>query len=100
MYIFDRPLKDRALADPHNWNTNGGWGLLWERPISIENAEGHEVIYGTPHDNQVSGLLIANYYSEKPALEVRFFSHADMIPTESDKFAIFEHMIQSVKIAP
>lgn len=100
-YIFERPMKDKALADPHTWNSNEGvYELLWERPISIENADGLEFIYGTPSDNQVSGLLIANYYSEKHALEVRFFSVADMIPTESDKFAIFEHMIQSVRIAP
>jgi hypothetical protein len=99
-YIFDRPLKDKSFTDPHNWNPNDGKEVLWERPISIENANGLEFIYGTPSDNQVSGLLIANYYSEKHALEVRFFSFADMIPTESDKFAIFEHVIQSVQIAP
>jgi hypothetical protein len=74
--------------------------LLWERPISVENADGYEVIYGAPSDHQVNGLLIANYYSEKHALEVRFFTFADMLPTESDRFAIFEHMIQSVQIAP
>jgi len=100
-YIFDRPLKDKAIADPHTWNSNEGvYELLWERPISIENADGFEVIYGTPSDNQVSGLLIANYYSEKHALEVRFYGHADMIPTGSDKYDIFEHIIQSVQIAP
>ena len=100
VYVFDRPLKDKSFADPHNWNPNDGKEVLWERPISIENANGLEFIYGTPSDNQVSGLLIANYYSEKHALEVRFFCFADMIPTESDKFAIFEHIIQSVQIAP
>jgi len=100
VYVFYRPLKDKSLADPHNWNPNDGKEVLWERPISIKNADGLEFIYGTPSDNEVSGFLIANYYSEKHALEVRFFSFADMIPTESDKFAIFEHIIQSVQIAP
>lgn len=89
------------MTDPHSWGPNeGGYEVLWEKPISIQDADGLEFIYGIPSDNPVSGWLTAIYYSEKHGLEVRLDSFADTIPTESNKYNIFEHMVKSVRIAP
>ena len=101
--VYDRPIKDKALADPHTWVPNEGrYEIRWEKPISIENANGLEFIWGIPNatqTSQVGGLLIAIYYSEQHALEVRLQTDADTIPTGSNRFSIFEHMVQSVRIA-
>jgi len=99
--VYHRPIKDKAIADPHTWVPNEGrYEVLWERPISIENADGLEFIWGIPAENQIGGFLIAIYYSELHELEVRLSTDAASIPTESDKFDVFEYMVESVRIAP
>jgi hypothetical protein len=99
--VDHRPVKDKAIADPHSWVPNeGGYEVLWEKPIAIENAQGLEFIWGRPAENQIGGMLIAIYYSEQHELEARLSTDADDIPTESNRFAVFEYMVQSVQIAP
>ena len=100
--VYDRPVKDRAIADPHTWGPNeGSYEILWEKPISIENADGLDIIWGIPNvTNQIGGVLLAIYYSEQRELQVNLRTDADTIPTDTNRFSIFEHMVQSVRIAP
>jgi len=95
------PIEEKAIGDPHSWQPNeGGYEILWEKPISIENAKGLEFIWGTPADDQLSAMLIAIYYSEQHELEVRLSTNSERTPSESDSFNVFEYMVQSVRIAP
>ena len=99
--VEHRPLEDKEITNPHTWAPNeGSYEVLWEKPITVENAQGLEFIWGIPAENQIGGSLIAIYYSEQHELEVRLSTDADDIPTESNRFAVFEHMVQSVQIAP
>jgi hypothetical protein len=95
--VYHRP----AMTDPHSAVPNeGGYEVLWEKPISIENAHGLEYIWGIPADNHIGGVLIAKYHSEQYELEIILRTDADAIPTESNKFSVFEYIVQSVRIAP
>ena len=99
--VYTRPVEDRAVANPHSWGTNeGGYEVLWEKPISVENAEGLEFVWGQPSDNQVVGYLYAILYSERYELDVRLVMEAATVPTNTDQFRVFEHMVQSVRFAP
>jgi hypothetical protein len=99
--VFDLPVNDKAMTDPHSWGANeGGYELLWEKPISIQDASGLEFIWGVPSDNPVGGWLTAIYYSEKHGLMLRLDTFAHAIPTESNNYNIFEHIVQSVHIGP
>jgi hypothetical protein len=95
--VYHRP----AMTDPHsNVPNEGRYEVLWEKPISVENAEGLEYIWGIPADNQIGGILTAIYYSEQHQIQVVLRTDADAIPTESNKFGVFEYIVQSVRIAP
>ena len=110
--VYDRPLQNRATADPHSWEGNeGGYEVHWEKPISIQNADGLEFIWGVIRDNQWEGLpfLMAVYYSEQYELDVRLTTAFDsqsaemaqtlgLTDTISTNFGIFDHMVQSVHI--
>lgn len=90
-----------AMTDPHSAVPNEGrYEVLWEKPISIENADGLEFIWGIPAGNQIGGILNAIYYSEQHQIQVVLSTDADIIPTESNKFSVFEYMVQSVRICP
>ena len=91
----------QAWANPHSGVPNeGGYEVLWGKPISIENADGLEYIWGIPADNQIGGVLTAIYYSKQHQIQVVLRTDADTIPTESNKFSVFEYIVQSVRIAP
>lgn len=95
--VYHRP----AMTDPHAGIPNeGGYEVLWEKPISIENADGLEYISGIPADQHIGGVLFAKYFSEQYKLEIILRTDADAIPTEANKFSVFEYMVQSVRIAP
>jgi len=97
--VYDRLVEDRAVANPHTWGPNeGGYEVLWEKPISIENADGLEFIWGRPSDNEVAGYLKAIYYSEQYELDVRLSTDSDNITIDSDTFSVFEYMVQSVRM--
>lgn len=97
--VYDRPAERKAVANPHTWGTNeGGYEVLWEKPISIENAAGLEFIWGQPSNDQIAGYLYAIYYSEQHELDVRLSTDSDTITIDSDTFRAFEHMVQSVRI--
>ena len=99
--VYARSVEDKAITDPHSWVPNeGNYEVLWEKPIAIENATGLEFIWGVPADHQIGGVLTAIYYSEQHELDVRLATDADSIPTDSDKYDVFEYMVQSVRIAP
>jgi hypothetical protein len=99
--VYHRPAKDKAVTDPHSWGANeGGYKILWEKPIAIEGADGLEFIWGIPADKKIGGVLYAIYYSKQRELEVRLRTDADIVPDKSNKFGVFEYMVQSVQIAP
>jgi hypothetical protein len=88
---------------PDTWGTNeGGYEVLWEKPISLENAQGLEFIWGQSSDNPLAGhrYLYAIFYSEEYELQVTLSMESAIISVDSDKFNIFEHMVQSVRIGP
>jgi len=91
----------QAWDNPHSGVPNeGGYEVLWEKPISIENADGLEYIWGIPANNQIGGVLTAIYYSKQHQIQVVLRTDADAVPTESNQFSVFEYMVQSVRIAP
>ena len=99
--VYHRPIEEKTIGDPHSWQPNeGGYEILWEKSISIENAEGLEFIWGTPADNQLGATLNAMYYSEQHELEVRLSTNTDSTSTQSDAFKLFERIVQSVRITP
>ena len=110
--VYDRPLEYRAIADPHSWEGNeGGYEVHWEKPISIEDAEGLEFVWGAILDNQWDTVpsLQAIYYSERHEMDIRLSTVFDVPYLEltqwsspadaiSARFGIFEHMVRSVRI--
>ena len=99
--VYNRPLEDRAVADPHSWGPNeAGYKILWEKPISIENAAGLEFIWGRRRDDGSTRYLSAIFYSAQYELDVRLKMEIDTLPPPVDKFRVFEHMVQSVRIGP
>jgi len=91
----------QAWDNPHSGVPNeGGYEVLWQKPISIENADGLEYIWGIPANNQIGGVLTAIYYSKQYQIQVVLRTDADAVPTASNQFSVFEHMVQSVRIAP
>ena len=98
------PIANSVLLNPPDaQGTNeGSYDVLWEKPISMENAKGFEFIWGESGDNPHAGhrYLYAIYYSEKHELQVTLSMEADIISVGSDKFDIFEKMAQSVRIDP
>ena len=99
--VYDRPVEDSTVTNPHSWGSNeGGYEVLWEKPISIEQANGLEFIWGQQNDRQVAGELIVILYSEQYELDVRLVMEAATIPTNADKFRVFEHMVQSIRLTP
>jgi hypothetical protein len=105
-------LQDRRIADPHSWEPNeGGYEVLWEKPISIDSAEGLEFVWGEVHDNlgETAPMLHAIYYSKRYELDISIFTGFDQrsissiqeigfTDTISSRFGVFEHMVQSVRI--
>lgn len=96
------------------WKRNEGeYEVRWEKPISIDGAEGLEFVWGAVRDNRwdTAPSLNAIYYSEQHELDIRLSTYfnlgymeisqapgfADII---SSKFSIFEHMVHSVHLVP
>ena len=113
--VFDRPLKDRAITDPYTWQPNsGGYEVQWAKPISVENASGLEFVWSSYPDQtgQISpSFLQANYYSDEYELDIRLSTSIEgdslelietigITDTIASRFAVFEHMVNSVKVNP
>jgi hypothetical protein len=97
------PENSVLMNPPDAQGTNeGGYEVLWEKPISTDNAKGLEFIWGQSLDNRLDGhrFLYAIYYSEQYELQVTMSMEADIISVHSDKFNIFERMVQSARIGP
>ena len=111
--VYDRPLSDRRIADPFSWPPNdAGFVVGWSQPIAIEAAEGVEFLWGD-HDDLarfVPASLPAIYYSETFELDVRLMTDVDPESRSlfmtggyegiAARFAVFEHMAQSIRIRP
>ena len=110
--VYDRPRPDRAIANPYAWRPNeGGYKVHWAKPISIEAASGLEFVWGLYDDHRWDARpeLYAIYYSEKYELDLRLCASIDdgsigLIETNGftatipSRFAVFEHMMNSMKI--
>ena len=114
--IYNRPIQDRDTADPHTWYPNeGGYEILWERPIIIDNLPGVEFAWGTYKNDERRWrnmpTLMAILYSEQYQLDIRLTAGfneetADLALVEGfdkvigEKFTVFEYMLQSIRIEP
>jgi hypothetical protein len=112
--VYVRPMANRQITDPHTWEDNeGGYKVHWEKPISIEGAEGLEFVWGVFKRRQWSTppSLQAVYYSDLYELDVRlqtFFDRENLeVATMMDlpegvaaRVTVFEHMVQSVRFNP
>jgi hypothetical protein len=85
-----------------------GCKTVWFKPIRVPNAEGFESI-GSAFDRSCS-FLLAKYYSEEYKvgvwLQTPINSHiwepelSSKIESAMKNYEIFEHMVESVRIAP
>jgi hypothetical protein len=114
--VFDRPIEEQRITDPHAWeSTDYSYEILWEKPIILDSLSGTEVVvnhYKTD-ENQSGGKiqLMAVLYSETYQLDIRLSTSfdketADLALEEgfdaviAEKFTVFEHMLQSIRIEP
>jgi hypothetical protein len=109
--LYLRPMADHEITDPHSWENNeGGYKVHWEKPISIESAEGLEFMWGVIQQGQwwTPPSLNAVYYSKLYELDVRLktsfdrenielITMADLPESMAARVTVFEHMVQSVR---
>ena len=112
--VYLRPVADRETTDPHTWEDNeGGYKVHWEKPISIEGAEGLEFVWGVIQHGQwwTPPSLQAVYYSELYELDVRLKTSfdreyielatmVDLPKSIAARVTVFEQMVQSVRFNP
>ena len=109
--VYLRAMADREITDPHTWEDNeGGYKVHWEKPISIEGAEGLQFVWGVIQHGQwwTPPSLQAVYYSELYELDIRlttFFDRenivvatmVDLPESIAARVSVFESMVQSVR---
>lgn len=110
--VYQRPLDDRKIADPHSWEDNeGGYKVHWEKTIYVNGEEGLEFVWGSTRNEQWWSIpvLMAVYYSETYELDIRlttFFDKENIKLAETNglpetirtRFGVFEHMAESIRI--
>lgn len=106
-----RPIADGEITDPHSWEDNeGGYKVHWEKPISVEGAEGLEFVWGVIQHGEwwTRPSLQAVYSSELYDLDVRLTTYfarenielakmVDLPESIATRVTVFEHMVQSVR---
>jgi hypothetical protein len=100
--VYERPLADRAIADPHTWSPNEGRvEITWEKPICVPGAEGLLFLWGSHNLNAV-------LYNEKEELDVRLSTSLDLESFQMtgqigldavilQRFHVFNHMVGSIR---
>jgi len=110
--IYDRPVEQRKIDDPHAWQPNeGGYEIHWEQPILIHTIPGIEFIWGARRGDEWDSrpTLMAVLYSEPDQLDIRLSTGFDgntmnletadgIRKVIQEKYSVFEHMLQSIKI--
>jgi len=110
--IYDRPFEQRDVANPSTWQPNeGGFEVLWAKPITITAAGGVEFVWGSHWQQEAPPRLYAIYYSEQYELDIRLSTAMDneslqiaktrgFTDTVAARFAFFEHIVDNIRITP
>jgi hypothetical protein len=110
--VYERPLSERAIADPYSWDEKSGVKIHWAKALVIREAEGLEFVSGVYGREPGQGWdgpvnLMAIYYSEANELDIRLsttLDHESLQLVEgvgfdeviATRFPVFEQMVQSI----
>jgi hypothetical protein len=104
--VYDRPHRDRDIANPFTWPPNeGGYEVRWAKPITVTDAQGYMFLWG---NNDRSQFLYSIYYSDRHELDVRLecgvpesvidrYASQGYTDTIESEFAIFERITNSIR---
>jgi hypothetical protein len=105
------PRQDRSLFNPViSLEGQPGVGIPWYKNIAVANAEGTMSVVADLN-NEDTGFLAAAYYSEPYELGIRFDTSMDsesfrmgktagFTDTITQRFQVFEYMVNSLQILP
>jgi hypothetical protein len=107
--VYDRPLEQRATADPFTWQPNeGGYEVCWWKAVTANGTEGLEFIWGVPRPELEGASLNAIFYHESLEYDIRLSTYFDETSIElaatrgftdtiSQRYAVFEYIVSSLR---